>query len=46
MLYDRKIDSSAMNAIRVKACRIRKKGYNLTVIDNWGYKEEKYAKRN
>lgn len=40
MLYDRKIDSSAMNAIRVQACRIRKKGYNLTVIDNWGYKEE------
>lgn len=40
MLYDRKLDSSAMNAIRVHIFRIKKKGYKLMVIDNWGYKEE------
>ena len=40
MLYDRKIDNSAMNAIRVHIFRIKKKGNKLMVIDNWGYKEE------
>ena len=33
-----------MNAIRVHIFRIKKKGYKLMVIDNWGYKEEQMNK--
>ena len=39
ILYNRETDMSALNNIRVIAHRIRKKGYNIQAVDNWGYKE-------
>ena len=40
LLYKSDNDIYAMNAIRVHIHRLKKKGYKLIAIDNWGYKEE------
>lgn len=38
-IYNSELNESAFNSIRVSISRLKKKGYKIINIPNWGYKE-------